>query len=166
MALNWQAGTMSEFEYELYAKNIPANELNKRWWEIVKREQGIVPPSERNESYCDAATKTHIIDDPAQYYNYALASVLVFQVHDYIAKNILHQDVHSTNYYDHKQIGTFIGGIMQQGALEDWRVLLKKSTGEDLSAKAMVQYFEPLMAYLKKVNAGRKYTLPEKRSHA
>ena len=166
VALNWQAGTMSEYEYELYSKNIPANELNKRWWEIVKREQGIVPPSERNESYCDAATKTHIIDDPAQYYNYALASVLVFQVHDYIAKNILHQDVHSTNYYDHKQIGTFIGGIMQQGALVDWRVLLKKSTGEDLSAKAMVQYFEPLMAYLKKVNAGRKYTLPEKRSHA
>jgi peptidyl-dipeptidase A len=30
-----------------------------------------------------------------------------------------------------------------------------------LSAKAMVRYFEPLMAYLKKENAGRKYTLPE-----
>lgn len=28
-------------------------------------------------------------------------------------------------------------------------------------AKAMLRYFEPLMNHLKKVNAGRKYTLPE-----
>ncbi|HLG03338.1 MAG TPA: M2 family metallopeptidase, partial [Bacteroidia bacterium] len=36
VALNWQAGTMSEFEYELYAKNLPADQFNKRWWEIVQ----------------------------------------------------------------------------------------------------------------------------------
>ena len=166
VALNWQAGTMSEYEYALYAKNIKPNELNKKWWEVVKQEQGIVPPTERDETYCDAATKTHIIDDPAQYYDYALASVLVFQIHDYIAKNILHQNVHATNYYGNKQIGAFIGNIMKEGAVGDWRQLLKKSTGEDLSARAMVAYFEPLMAYLKKANAGRKYTLPEKRAHA
>jgi peptidyl-dipeptidase A len=37
----------------------------------------------------------------------------------------------------------------------------EETTGEDLSAKAMVRYFEPLTAYLRKQNAGRKYTLPE-----
>jgi len=163
VALNWQAGTMSEFEYELYAKNLPADQFNKRWWEIVKREQGIVPPSDRGEEYCDAATKTHIIDDPGQYYDYALASVILFQFHDHIAKNILHQDPHATNYYGNKQIGEFIAGIMKHGAVGDWRQLLKESTGEELSARAMLDYFAPLMDYLKKANAGRKYTLPETR---
>lgn len=163
VALNWQAGTMSEFEYELYSKNLPANQFNKRWWEIVKREQGIVPPSERGENFCDAATKTHIIDDPAQYYDYALSSVLMFQFHDHIAKHILHQDPRNTNYYGNKEIGKYIGGLMQSGGVGDWRVLLKEKTGEDLSARAMLDYFAPLMAYLKEVNKGRKYTLPEQR---
>ncbi len=163
VALTWQAGTMSEFEYELYSKNLPADQFNKRWWELVKQEQGIVPPSERGENFCDAATKTHIIDDPGQYYDYALASVLMFQFHDYIAKNILHQNPRATNYYGNKQIGEYIGGVMKSGAIGDWRKLLKEKTGEDLSARAMLDYFAPLMDYLKKANAGRKYTLPETR---
>lgn len=165
VALNWQAGTMSEFEYELYAKDLPAAQFNRRWWEIVKREQGIVPPMERGEEYCDAATKTHIIDDPAQYYDYALSSVLMFQFHDHIAKNILHQDPRFTNYYGNKEIGTFIGSMMAVGGVGDWRVLLREKTGQDLTAKPMLDYFSPLMTYLKKVNEGRKYTLPEKREH-
>ncbi len=165
VALNWQAGTMSEFEYELYAKNLPADQFNKRWWEIVKREQGIIPPMERGEEYCDAATKTHIIDDPAQYYDYALSSVLMFQFHHHIAADILKQDPRFTNYYGNKEIGKFIGGMMSVGGVGDWRVLLKEKTGEDLTAKPMLDYFAPLMTYLKKVNEGRKYTLPEKREH-
>lgn len=165
VGLNWQAGTMSEFEYELYAKNLPADQFNKRWWEIVKQEQGIVSPYFRNETYCDAATKTHIIDDPAQYYDYALSTVLQFQFHCYIAKNLLHQDPRYTNYYGNKEIGKFIGGMMSVGGVGDWRVLLKEKTGEDLTAKPMLDYFSPLMNYLKKVNKGRKYTLPEKRQH-
>lgn len=165
VALNWQAGTMSEFEYELYAKNLPADQFNKRWWEIVKREQGIVAPMERGEEYCDAATKTHIIDDPAQYYDYALSSVLMFQFHDHIARNILHQDPRFTNYYGNKEIGTFIGSMMAVGGVGDWRALLREKTGQDLTAKPMLDYFAPLMSYLKKVNEGRKYTLPEQRMH-
>lgn len=163
VALNWQAGTMSEFEYELYSKNMPESQFNKRWWEIVQREQGIIPPAERGENFCDAATKTHIIDDPAQYYDYALSTVLMFQFHDHIAKNILHQDPRNTCYYGNKQIGEYIGGMMKNGAVGDWRAVLKEKTGEDLSARAMLDYFSPLMAYLKEVNKGRKYTLPEQR---
>jgi len=157
----WSAGTMSEFEYELYAKNLPPDQWNKRWWEITKQYQGIVPPSDRGEEFCDAATKTHINDDPGQYYDYALSFILLFQVHDYIAKNILHQDAHATNYFGKKEIGDFIQAIMRPGGSADWRKLLKEKTGEDLSARAMLDYFSPLMEYLKKENAGRKYTLPE-----
>jgi peptidyl-dipeptidase A len=157
----FSAGTMSQFEYELYAKNLPADQLNKRWWELAAQYQGIAPPSPRGEEYCDAATKTHINDDPAQYYDYALSFILLFQVHDYISKNILHQDPHATNYYGNKEVGKFIADIMKPGASKDWRKVLKEKTGEDLSAKAMLAYFQPLMAYLQKENTGRKYTLPE-----
>jgi len=157
----WSTGTMSMFEHDLYANNLPADQFNKRWWEIVAKYQGIAPPSPRGEEYCDAATKTHINDDAAQYYDYALSFVLLFQLHDHIAKNILHQDPHATNYYGNKEVGKFIEGIMYPGASNDWRVALKEQTGSDLSAQAMLDYFAPLMDYLKKENEGRTYTLPE-----
>ncbi len=157
----WSAGTMPGFEYELYEKNLPKDQYNKRWWEIVKQYQGIVPPEARGEQFCDACTKTHINDDAAQYYDYALSYVLLFQMHDHIATKILKQDPHATNYYGNKEVGDFLKKIMSPGSSRDWRGVLKEATGEDLSAKAMVRYFEPLTAYLKKQNAGRKYTLPD-----
>lgn len=157
----FSTGTMSMFEHDLYANNLPADQFNKRWWELAQQYQGIAPPTTRGEEFCDAATKTHINDDAAQYYDYALSFILLFQVHDHIAKEILHQDPHATNYYGNKEVGKFISGIMKPGASGDWRKLLKEKTGSDLSAKAMLEYFQPLMEYLKKENQGRKYTLPE-----
>ncbi len=157
----FSAGTMPGFEYDLYEKNLPKDQYNKRWWELVRQYQGIVPPMNRGEEFCDACTKTHINDDAAQYYDYALSYVLLFQMHDHIATKILKQDPRATNYYGNKKVGDFLKKIMSPGASRDWRVVLKETTGEDLSAKAMLRYFEPLTEYLKKQNAGRKYTLPE-----
>lgn len=157
----WSAGVMTNFEHELYSNNLASDKYNATWWNLVKKYQGIVPPNPRGEEYCDAASKTHINNDAAQYYDYALSYLFIFQVHEHIAKEILHQDPHATNYYGNKEVGTFLKNIMSPGASKDWREVFKANTGEDLSAKAMLNYFMPLMDYLKKENAGRKYTLPE-----
>jgi peptidyl-dipeptidase A len=157
----WSAGVMTEFEYELYAKNLPEDQFNKVWWKLVNKYQGIIPPTARSEEFCDAATKTHINDDAAQYYDYAISYVLLFQFHNYIATKILKQDPYATNYYGSKEVGKWMYNVLSPGATVDWRVLLKKSTGSEMSAKALVDYFAPLMDWLKKQNSGRKYTLPE-----
>ncbi|MDQ4139396.1 MAG: M2 family metallopeptidase, partial [Bacteroidota bacterium] len=153
------SGVMSEFEHDLYAKNLAPIDFNKRWWELAQQYQGIVPPNQRTDKYADAATKTHINDDPAQYYDYALSYVILFQLHDHIANKILKQDPHATNYYGNKEVGKFLASIMYPGASADWRQVLKDKTGEDLSARAMIAYFQPLMDYLKAQNKGRKYTI-------
>ena len=153
------SGVMSEWENSFYADNLPADQLNARWWELCREYQGMVPPTPRGESYLDPATKTHINDDPAQYYDYALSYVILFQLHDHIAKNILHQDPHATNYYGNAEVGRFLRDIMRPGSSRDWREVLREKTGEDLSARAMVAYFQPLMTYLQQQNKGRKYTI-------
>lgn len=158
----WGSGVMTEFEHNLYSKNLSINDYNKEWWRLVKKFQGIVPPTNRGEEYCDAATKTHIIDDAAQYYDYSFANALVFQFHNYIAKNILHQDPHATNYWGNKKVGDFLKSVMSKGASVDWKLLQQQSIRSTMSAKPMVDYFAPVMVYLKRINAGRKYTLPEK----
>ncbi|MEJ7578779.1 MAG: M2 family metallopeptidase [Pyrinomonadaceae bacterium] len=158
---SFAGGTMPRFEYDLYERRLPKSEFNRRWWELTRQYQGIVPPVARGEEYCDACTKTHINDDAAQYYDYAVANIILFQLHDHIARNILKQDPRATNYYGNAAVGDFLRDIMRPGSSRDWRTVLKEKTGEDLSARAMLRYFEPLMAYLKQANKGRKYTLPE-----
>ncbi|MBA2242263.1 MAG: M2 family metallopeptidase [Chthoniobacterales bacterium] len=105
------------------------------------------PPSERGEGFCDAATKTHINDTPAYYYSYAIATVFKFQLHDYIARRILKQPPQACNYADNKEVGAFLQNMMAKGATEDWRKVLKDATGEELSTRAMMEYFKPLMAW-------------------
>ena len=158
----FSAGTMTEFEKALYVDNLPVDQINSKWWELAKKYQGIVPPSNRGENFADAASKTHINDDAAQYYDYALSFVILFQLHDHIAKNILQQDPRATDYYGNKEVGKFLKEIMTPGSSKDWKAVLKEKTGSDLSAKPMLNYFEPLMKWLKEQNKGRKYTLAER----
>jgi peptidyl-dipeptidase A len=157
----FSAGVMTEFEHDLYVKDLSKDEFNKRWWELAEKYQGMVAPEKRGEEYCDAASKTHINDDAAQYYDYALSYALLFQLHDHIATNILKQNPKATNYYGNKEIGAFLKKILTPGSNCDWRKLLKQSTGKELNGEALINYFQPLMDYLKEVNKGRKYTLAE-----
>ncbi|MBA3650275.1 MAG: M2 family metallopeptidase, partial [Chthoniobacterales bacterium] len=133
------------------------NEWNDRWWQYVSEFQGVEPPEKRSEEWADYATKTHVNDAPAYYYNYAFATVLKFQLHDYIARKILHQPPQSCNYAGNKEVGKWLSdNILKKGGTEDWHKVLKDATGEDISTRAMVDYFQPLMAWLEEQNKGRK----------
>ena len=161
VVIPWGAGVMTGFEFELYANNLPKDQYNAKWWELARKYQGIEPPTARGEEFCDAASKTHINNDAAQYYDYAISYILLFQFHDHIAKNILKQDPHATDYWGNKEVGSFLRKVMRPGATVDWREHLRNSVGSDMSAKPMLDYFAPLMDWLKTQNKGRKYTLPE-----
>ena len=153
--LPFSAGTMSHWERDLYAGNLPPSEWNARWWQYVRQFQGVDPPETRGEDLCDACTKTHINDNPAYYYTYAIGTVFKYQVHDHICRTILHQDPRSCDYRGHKEVGDFLKGLLSVGATRDWRQLMREKTGADLSSKPMLDYFSPLMSYLKEQNKGR-----------
>lgn len=153
----WAAGTITHFEHDLYEKDLPAAEWQKRWWDYVAKYQGVAPPSDRElPGACDACSKTHINDTPAQYYNYALSTVIKYQLHDHICKKILNQDPHNCSYYGHKEVGDFLKSILKQGATRPWRDILKDATGEPLSTRAMMDYFAPLNGWLDEQLKGKK----------
>jgi len=151
----FSCGVMPHWEADIYAKNLPPDQWNTRWWKYVSDFQGVEPPSPRGEEFCDAATKSHINDAPAYYYNYAFATVFKFQLHDYIARKILHQPPQSCNYADNKEVGAWLNNILKKGSTEDWRKVLKEATGEDISTRAMAEYFKPLQSWLEEQNKGR-----------
>jgi len=151
----WSSGVMAHWEADIYAKNLPVSEWNARWWQYVRDFQGVEPPAARGEEFCDAATKTHINDAPAYYHNYAFAQIFKYQLNDYIAKKILHQPPQSCNYAGNPAVGAFMKTIMEKGATTDWRRLLKDTTGEEFSTRAMLDYYAPLMKWLEEQNKGR-----------
>ncbi|HZB27472.1 MAG TPA: M2 family metallopeptidase [Gemmatimonadales bacterium] len=153
------AGTMTRFEHALYHDELPPDQFNTKWWELAREYQGIVPPAPRDERWADGLTKTHTNDDPAQYYDYALSYALLFQLHDHIARTILRQDPHDTDYFGSRETGDFLRRLMAPGASRPWRDVLRETTGRELDAKAMVEYFAPLTRWLQLQNRGRKATL-------
>jgi peptidyl-dipeptidase A len=156
----WSAGVMTLFERDLY-QGLTPEEYNQRWWDYKLALQGIVPPSERPADACDPATKTHINDDAAQYYDYAISYILLHQFHSHIANEILGQDPHNTDYYGSAAAGAFIDSILRLGGTEDWRAVLEEHLGQQISAQPMLDYFAPLMTWLEEQNKDRTIALPE-----
>jgi peptidyl-dipeptidase A len=151
----FSAGTMSHFEHFLYETELPPTEWQAKWWEDVANFQGVVPPNSRDGDLCDACTKTHINDDPAQYYDYALATLIKFQLHDHICTEILKQDPRACDYSGSKPVGDFLKGILSAGATRDWRDVIQDATGEPISPRAMIAFYKPLLEVLARRNAGR-----------
>jgi len=157
--LFWASGTMTHWEADVYAGNLPESEWNARWWKHVGDFQGVEAPGgpgSRGEEWCDAATKTHINDNPCYYYSYAVATVLKFQFNDHIARKILRQPPQSCNYAGSRGVGDFLRKMLESGGTRDWRMVLREATGEDLSTRAMVEYFKPLQKWLEEQNRGRR----------
>ncbi len=152
--LPWSAGVVTRFEHDLYEEELPVGKFNQRWWELVEKYQGLAPPAKRGEEFCDACAKTHVIEKPAQYYDYAIAELIKYQLHDHISRRILKQDPHEANYFGNRKVGEWLMEIMELGATRDWREVLREKTGEDLSSRAMLEYFQPLRDYLKAANEG------------
>jgi peptidyl-dipeptidase A len=156
--LPWSAGTMSHFERDLYENELPPAEWQGKWWDYVAAWQGVTPPGGRDPALCDACTKTHINDDAAEYYDYALATLIKFQLHDHICTKILKQDMRACDYSGSKEVGAFLKGILSLGATRDWRKVIKDATGEPISPRALMAFYAPLLPDLAKRNEGKDCT--------
>jgi len=152
--LPFAAGTMTHFEHDLYERDLPVAEWQDRWWQYVATYQGVVPPGQRAADLCDACTKTHINDDPAQYYDYAMATLIKFQLHDHICRQIVKQEPRACDYSGSEPAGRFLRDILRLGATRDWRKVMRDATGEDIGPRAMLDFYQPVLEDLAKRNQG------------
>lgn len=131
---------MFRFEKSLYEN--PKQNLNKLWWSLVERYQGLKPPKGRNNP--DYASKIHIVTAPAYYHNYVLGQLFASQVHHAIAKEVFDEEEYSkVNYVGRKDVGRFMKEkIIEPAKTLDWRELTEFATGEPLGAKAFAQDFQ------------------------
>ena len=156
------AGTVVPFEYEVYAENLSPGQMNSRWWGLTARHQGIFPPETRTERWADFLFVDALSDAPGRYADHVMSVLLAFQLQDAIASQA-GTAPHQTDLFDNKAFGQMFTQLAVSEGVEDWRTAVQAATGSPPGADAMVRYFDPLYQWLKTQNAARKPTLPSLR---
>jgi peptidyl-dipeptidase A len=130
---------MFRFEKGMYAD--PDQDLNKLWWDLVEKYQLLKKPEGRN--HADWASKIHIASYPCYYHNYQLGELLASQLQAYINTHVLkvgEQDIVSLSR--NKEIGNYLlEKVFQPGARYQWNDMIRRATGEELTAKYYAEQF-------------------------
>jgi peptidyl-dipeptidase A len=130
---------MLRFEKGMYED--PSQDLNKLWWDLVEKYQGMKRPVGRSAP--DYGSKIHICSAPVYYHNYMMGQLFASQVHHAIARELYNgADPGSVLYIGDKKVGDFMKKrVFEPGKSLSWKDLAKHATGEPLSPKAFAQDF-------------------------
>jgi len=129
---------MLRFEAGLYAD--PDQDLNKLWWDLVEKYQGLKRPAGRNAP--DFGAKVHICTAPAYYHNYMMGQLFASQVHHALCRDVLKVDPKQANYTGNPAVGQWMKDkVFTPGRTYTWNGLTKFATGEELNAKAFASDF-------------------------
>lgn len=128
---------MLRFERSLYEN--PNQDLNKLWWDLVEKYQGLRRPQRRNAP--DYASKIHIVSAPVYYHNYMMGELFASQVHHAIAHEVMKaKDAKEVGYVGNPAVGEFLKKkVFEPGKSLSWNELTRFATGEELSSKAFAQ---------------------------
>ena len=130
---------MLRFEQGMYEN--PAQDLNKLWWSLVEKYQGLKAPAGRNAP--DYAAKIHICSAPVYYHNYQMGQLFASQVHHTIAKELYNgADPGTVLYIGDKRVGEFMTRkVFAPGRTRSWKGLSEFATGQPLGAAAFAADF-------------------------
>jgi peptidyl-dipeptidase A len=131
---------MLRFEKGMYED--PDQDLNKLWWDLVERYQGLRRPPGRNAP--DFASKVHIVTNPVYYHNYMMGELFASQVHHAIARDVYNgADPATVVYAGNKEVGAFMRKrVFDPGRTLNWNDLTRHATGRPLEARTFAEDFK------------------------
>nr|XP_034299426.1 uncharacterized protein LOC117680950 isoform X1 [Crassostrea gigas] len=147
---------IDQWRWSVFSGNTSYTDYNKKWWELRCKHQGIAPPVERTSDDFDPGAKYHV---PANvpYIRYFVSYVVQFQFHQALCKEAGRTDVplHRCDIYRSKEAGKKLSEMLKLGSSVSWQEAMERITGQrEMSAKAVLEYFQPLTDWLKKQNEG------------
>ncbi len=153
------AGAVVPFEYEVYAEGLPPGQMNSRWWGLVARHQGVFPPETRTERWADFLAVDSLQAAPGRYAENVLAVLLAFQLHE-AACTRAGIDPRNGDLASQPVYGPVFERVATSAGVLPWREVVQEATGEAPSAAALIRYFQPLQNWLSTQNAQRTPALP------
>ena len=147
---------IDEWRWGVFSGAIAPEDYNSGWWNLRTKYQGIAPPVSRSEADFDPGAKYHIPSN-VSYTRYFLAYILQFQFQRSLCEIAGHEgDLASCSVFGSEEAGDRFYAMMASGKSEPWQDALEKLTGtREMDATAIIDYFAPLMSYLKEQNEER-----------
>ncbi|PHR93292.1 MAG: peptidyl-dipeptidase [Robiginitomaculum sp.] len=148
---------VDQWRWKVFNGEYTPEQYNAGWWELREKYQGLRAPSTRPDDAFDPGAKYHIPGN-TPYMRYFLAHILQFQFHK-AACDIAGNEgpLHSCSIYGNKEVGARFDAMMKMGASRPWPEALEAFTGTNkMDGSAILEYFDPLMVYLKEENKDRK----------
>ena len=153
--LPW-ARLVDEWRWGVFSGEISPDNYNRAWWDLRQRYQGVAPAVARSEADFDPGAKYHI---PANvpYSRYFLAAILQYQFLQALCDEAgFDGPLHECTFYGSKAAGARLNAMLMAGQSQPWQDTLEKLTAtRQMDGAAVIEYFQPLMAWLKVQNAGR-----------
>ncbi|RZZ86374.1 M2 family metallopeptidase [Pseudoxanthomonas winnipegensis] len=147
---------IDRWRWGVFDGSIKPDHYNRAWWQLKAQYQGVAPATPRGEEYFDAGAKYHV---PANtpYTRYFMAAILQFQFYKALCDAAGHTGpLNQCSFYGNKVAGQKFWAMLSQGASQPWPQTLKALTGsETMDAGPMLEYFQPLQAWLNQQNEGR-----------
>ncbi|KAM8988729.1 angiotensin-converting enzyme [Ara ararauna] len=144
---------MDQWRWKVFDGRIKEDEYNQEWWNLRLKYQGLCPPAPRSEDDFDPGAKFHI---PANvpYIRYFVSFVIQFQFHQALCAAAKHTGpLHTCDIYQSKEAGKILGEALKLGFSKPWPEAMELITGQpNMSADALMSYFEPLMTWLMEEN--------------
>ena len=146
---------VDQWRWKVFSGEIPADKYNAGWWDLRAQYQGVSPPMARTEQDFDPGAKYHIPGN-TPYTRYFLSFIIQFQFYKALCQTAGHEGaLNECDYYGNAEAGAKYMAMLKQGASRPWQETLEKLTGtRQMDGSALIEYFAPLMAYLKEKNEG------------
>ena len=151
------ARVVDGWRWGVFSGAIPPDRYDAAWWELRERVQGVAAPVARSEADFDPGAKYHVAAT-VPYARYFLAAIYQFQFHQALCQAAGWKGpLHECSIYGSREAGRALEAMLRLGASRPWPEAYAALTGTTRpSAAALLEYFAPLRAWLRKANAGRR----------
>ena len=153
--LPW-ARLVDQWRWKVFSGQVTPANYNAEWWKLRAQYQGVSPPLARTEEDFDPGAKYHVAGN-TPYTRYFLAFILQFQFYKAMCTAAGHTGpLNECDFYGNAEAGKRYAEMLRQGASKPWPDTLEKLTGtRQMDASALIEYFTPLLGYLKEQNQGQ-----------
>eukprot|EP00071_Canis_lupus_P044971 XP_022278528.1 angiotensin-converting enzyme-like protein Ace3 isoform X1 [Canis lupus familiaris] len=139
---------MDLFRWKVFDGTIQKNVYNQEWWNLRLKYQGLCPPIPRTEEDFDPGAKFHI-SASVPYLRYFLSLVLSSPLESLCKASGHIGPLHRCDIYNSKKAGKLLEDVLKLGSSKPWPEVLQKITGQtQMSTKALMTYFKPLLNWL------------------
>jgi peptidyl-dipeptidase A len=147
---------VDKWRWGVFSGTIKPAGYNQAWTALRLQYQGITPPVERSADSFDPGAKYHIPGN-TPYARYFLARILQFQFYKAACDAAGWKGpLHRCSFYGNKDVGTKLNAMLEMGASKPWPDALEAFTGtRQMSGKPMLEYFAPLLEWLREQNKGQ-----------